>query len=61
VPATEVKLDDGYETLDGVFDLRNREQHLRMAHKAVCRLVSLVLLSADAIACRTGAPVALTS
>jgi hypothetical protein len=35
VPPTEVELGHGYEALDGVFNLRDREKSLRMCHEAI--------------------------
>lgn len=40
VPTTEVKLDDRDESLDGIIDLRYREEHFGVTHEALEKMVS---------------------
>lgn len=35
MPATEVEFHDGYEALDRVVDIGDREEHFRVAHEAI--------------------------
>ena len=50
VPATQVELDDCYETLERVVDFRNREKRLRMCHETVPH-ISTIALSASLARC----------
>lgn len=40
MPPTQVELDYGYETLDGVIYVGNREQHFWVAHEAVTKMLT---------------------